>query len=78
MARINLPMGRVDIRTDEGGHALDLDIANPTSTSLLLRIYSDPTFARASGTIAKTFTRACANETLAAQHGLRAPKSRIR
>ena len=40
MARINLPMGRVEIRTDEGCHTLDLDIANLTLKHLLLlRIY---------------------------------------
>jgi acetylornithine deacetylase/succinyl-diaminopimelate desuccinylase-like protein/gamma-glutamyl:cysteine ligase YbdK (ATP-grasp superfamily) len=73
MARINLPMGRVEIRTDEGGHALDLDISNLTLKHLLLlRIYSDPTFARSFRYDREDITRARANETLAAQHGLRA------
>ena len=73
MARINLPMGRVEIRTDEGGHALDLDIANLTLKHLLLlRIYSTPTFARGFRYDREDITRARANETLAAQHGLRA------
>ena len=73
MARINLPMGRVEIRTDEGGHTLDLDIANLTLKHLLLlRIYSDPTFARSFRYDREDITRARANETLAAQHGLRA------
>ena len=73
MARINLPMGRVEIRTDEGGHALDLDIANLTLKHLLLlRIYSDPTFARGFRYDREDITRARANETLAAKHGLRA------
>jgi len=73
MARINLPMGRVEIRTDEGGHALDLDIANLTLKHLLLlRIYSDPTFARGFRYDREDITRARANEALAAQHGLRA------
>src|SRR5688572_1285528 len=73
MARINLPMGRVEIRTDEGGHNLDLDIANLTLKHLLLlRIYSDPTFARGFRYDREDITRARANETLAAQHGLRA------
>lgn len=73
MARINLPMGRVEIRTDEGGHALDLDIANLTLKHLLLlRIYSDSTFARSFRYDREDITRARANETLAAQHGLRA------
>lgn len=73
MARINLPMGRVEVRTDEGGHSLDLDIANLTFKHLLLlRIYSDPTFARGFRYDREDITRARANEKLAAQYGLRA------
>jgi acetylornithine deacetylase/succinyl-diaminopimelate desuccinylase-like protein len=73
MARINLPMGRVEVRTDEGGHALDLDIANLTLKHLLLlRIYSDPTFARGFRYDREDIARARVNETLAAQHGLHA------
>jgi succinyl-diaminopimelate desuccinylase len=73
MARINLPMGRVEIRTDEGGHSLDLDIANLTLKHLLLlRIYSDATFARGFRYDREDITRARTNETLAAKHGLRA------
>src|SRR5512143_3386925 len=73
MARINLPMGRVEVRTDEGGHSLDLDIANLTLKHLLLlRIYSDPTFARSFRYDREDITRARANETLAAKYGLRA------
>lgn len=73
MARINLPMGRVEVRTDEGGHSLDLDIANLTLKHLLLlRIYSDPTFARSFRYDREDISRARANETLAAKHGLRA------
>jgi len=73
MARINLPMGRVEIRTDEGGHSLDLDIANLTFKYLLmLRIYSDPQFARAFRYDREDIARARINEHLAAQHGMRA------
>jgi succinyl-diaminopimelate desuccinylase len=73
MARINLPMGRVEIRTDEGGHSLDLDIANLTLKHLLLlRIYSDLTFARGFRYDREDISRARANETLAAKQGLRA------
>lgn len=73
MARINLPMGRVEIRTDEGGHSLDLDVANLTLKHLLLlRIYSDPKFARGFRYDREDITRARANENLAAKHGLRA------
>src|SRR5512138_3568265 len=73
MARINLPMGRVEVRTDEGGHSLDLDIANLTLKHLLLlRIYSDPTFARSFRYDREDITRARAGENLAAKYGLRA------
>jgi succinyl-diaminopimelate desuccinylase len=73
MARINLPMGRVEIRTDEGGHSLDLDIANLTLKHLLLlRIYSDPTFARGFRYDREDISRARSNENLAAKDGLRA------
>ncbi|MBI2331496.1 MAG: M20/M25/M40 family metallo-hydrolase, partial [Chloroflexi bacterium] len=70
MARINLPMGRVEVRTDEGGHDLNLDIANLTLKHLL--IYSDPTFARSFRYDREDITRARANENLAAKYGLRA------
>lgn len=73
MARINLPMGRVEIRTDEGGHALDLEIANLTLKHLLLlRIYADPKFARGFRYDREDISRARANENLAARNGLRA------
>ncbi|RPI94059.1 MAG: M20/M25/M40 family metallo-hydrolase [Chloroflexi bacterium] len=73
MARINLPMGRVEIRTDEGGHGLDLDIANLTLKHLLLlRIYSDPRFARSFRYDREDINRARVNESLAARQGLRA------
>jgi acetylornithine deacetylase/succinyl-diaminopimelate desuccinylase-like protein len=73
MARINLPMGRVEIRTDEGGHSLDLDIANLTFRHLLmLKIYSDPKFARGFRYDHEDIARARANENLAAKYGLRA------
>jgi len=66
-------MGRVEIRTDEGGHSLDLDIANLTFKYLLmLRIYSDPQFARAFRYDREDIARARINEHLAAQHGMRA------
>jgi len=66
-------MGRVEVRTDEGGHSLDLDIANLTFKHLLLlRIYSDPQFARAFRYDREDITRARANENLAAQFGMRA------
>ncbi|HND48458.1 MAG TPA: M20/M25/M40 family metallo-hydrolase, partial [Anaerolineales bacterium] len=73
MARINLPMGRVEIRVDEGGHSLDLDVANMTFRYLLmLKIYADPKFARGFRYDSEDITRARTNENLAAKHGLRA------
>src|SRR5512142_490987 len=73
MARINLPMGRVEVRTDEGGHNLDLDVANlALKHLLLLRIYADPRFARSFRYDREDISRARANESLAAKQGLRA------
>lgn len=73
LARINLPMGRVEIRTDDGGHALELDIANMTFKHLLLvRLYADPDFARAFRYDREDIERARRNEQAAARDGLRA------
>jgi gamma-glutamyl:cysteine ligase YbdK (ATP-grasp superfamily) len=73
MARINLPMARVEVRTDDGGHPIETDIANLTLKHLLLiRFYADPDFARAFRYDREDIARARRNEELAAQHGLRA------
>jgi acetylornithine deacetylase len=73
MARINLPMGRVEIRVDEGAHNLELDVANLSFRYLLmLKVYADPKFARGFRYDSEDITRARANEELAAKHGLRA------
>jgi succinyl-diaminopimelate desuccinylase len=73
MARINLPMGRVEVRTDEGAHSLELDIANLTLKHLLLlHIYSDPQFARGFRYDAEDIARARVNENLAAKFSMRA------
>jgi succinyl-diaminopimelate desuccinylase len=73
MARINLPMGRVEVRTDDGGNPLDVDIANLTLKQLLLlRFYADPSFARSYRYDREDITRSRANERLAAEQGLRA------
>jgi succinyl-diaminopimelate desuccinylase len=73
LARINLPMGRVEIRTDDGGHPLDIDVANMTLKHLLLiRFYADEKFARAFRYDREDITRARANEQTAARDGLRA------
>lgn len=73
LARINLPMGRVEIRTDDGGHPLAVDIANTTFKHLLLvRLYADPAFARGFRYDAEDIDRARRNEQVAARDGLRA------
>jgi len=73
MARINLPMGRVEIRTDDGGHPMALDIANTTLKHLLLCLmYADPQFARSFRYDHEDIARARRNEQSAACDGLRA------
>jgi len=73
MARINLPMARVEVRTDDGGHPIEIDVANMTLKHLLLiRFYADPDFARAFRYDREDIARARRNEELAAQHGLHA------
>ncbi len=73
MARINLPMGRVEVRVDDGGHSLDIDVANLTLKHLLLlRLYSDVQFARAFRYDSEDIQRARKNENLAAKSSLRA------
>ncbi|HEX9029024.1 MAG TPA: hypothetical protein VF823_07610, partial [Anaerolineales bacterium] len=73
MARINLPMSRVEVRTDDGGGTLDVDIANLTLKHLLLlRFYADPQFARSFRYDREDIQRARRNEDQAARDGLRA------
>jgi succinyl-diaminopimelate desuccinylase len=73
MARINLPMGRVEVRVDDGCHSLDIDIANLTLKHLLLlRIYSDLQFGRSFRYDREDISRARVNENLAAKFSLRA------
>ncbi|RMF32866.1 MAG: M20/M25/M40 family metallo-hydrolase [Chloroflexi bacterium] len=73
LARIDLPMGRVEVRTDEGGHDLALDIANLALKELLLiQTYADPTFARSFVYNARDIARVRRNEEIAARDGLRA------
>ncbi len=72
-ARIDLPMARVEVRTDDPGHALALDVANLTLKHLLLlRFYGDPDFARGFRYDAEDISRARRNEDVAAREGLRA------
>ena len=73
MARINLPMARVEIRTDDGGAPLEVDVANLTLKHLLLAcFYADPEFGRAFRYDQEDIARARRNEEQAALHGLRA------
>ena len=73
LARINIPMARVEIRTDDGGNPLEIDVANLTLKYLLLaRIYADPEFARAFRYDREDIQRARKNEVKAARSGLRA------
>ncbi len=72
MARINLPMARVEIRTDDGGHPMNVDIANLTLKHLLLlRFYADEVFSRSFRYDREDIARARRNEELAARDGLR-------
>jgi len=71
-ARIDLPMARVEVRTDDPCHDLPLDVANLTLKHLLLlRFYADPDFARGFRYDAEDITRARRNEDTAAKEGLR-------
>ena len=73
LARIDLPMARVEVRTDEGGHPLDLDVALIALKELLLiRGYADPAFADEFVYDEADLARARRNERAAARDGLRA------
>ena len=73
MARINLPMSRVEVRTDDGGQSLEVEVANVTLKHLLLlKFYADPDFARSFRYDREDISRARRNEDLAARYGLRA------
>ncbi len=73
MARINLPMSRTEVRTDDGGHPMDVEIANLTLKHLLvLRFYADPEFARAFRYDSEDIALSRRNEDLCAREGLRA------
>lgn len=72
-ARIDLPMARVEIRTDDGGQPLEVDVANLTLKHLLLlRFYADQKFARSFRYDREDVSRARLNEQQAASQGLRA------
>jgi len=71
-ARIDLPMARVEIRTDDGGQPMEVDVANLTLKHLLLLLfYADPKFARSFRYDKEDVARARLNEQQAARLGLR-------
>jgi gamma-glutamyl:cysteine ligase YbdK (ATP-grasp superfamily) len=73
LARINLPMARVEVRTDDGGNPLPVEIANLTLKHMLLILfYANPEFARSFRYDSEDIQRARRNELLASQAGLRA------
>lgn len=73
IARIDIPMARVEVRSDDGGHPLEVDIANLTLKHLLLlRFYADQEFARAFRYDREDIDRARRNEEKAARYGLEA------
>jgi acetylornithine deacetylase/succinyl-diaminopimelate desuccinylase-like protein len=73
LARINLPMARVEIRSDDGGNSLDLDVANVTLKHLLaIKIYADNDFARSFQYSQQDIQRARNNEELASKYGMNA------
>lgn len=73
LARIDIPMARVEVRTDDGGCGLRLEIANLALKDLLLiRFYADPAYAHAFRYDAEDLGRARRNEQRAAADGLRA------
>ncbi len=73
LARVDLPMTRVEIRTDDGGNPLSLELANMTLKTLLItRMYADPEFCRAFRYDSEDIRLARQNEILAARHGLKA------
>ncbi|MFQ5805439.1 MAG: M20/M25/M40 family metallo-hydrolase [Phycisphaerae bacterium] len=72
VARVELPMARVEVRSDEGGHSLELDCANLVLTELLLIwSYANPSFGASFAYEAEDIARVRRNEAIAAEHGLR-------
>ena len=73
LARVDLPMTRVEVRTDDGGNPLALELANMTFKNLLVtRMYADSEFGRAFRYDSEDIRIARQNEILAARHGLKA------
>ena len=73
LTRIDIPMARVEIRTDDGGAPMEVDIANLAFKELLLiASYGDPAMGSGFAYDADDLARARRNETAAARRGLRA------
>jgi len=72
-ARVDLPMERVEVRTDEGGDDLDLSTAKVLFKELLmLRNYAEPEYGAAFAYDAMDIVRARRNEEVVARWGLEA------
>jgi len=72
-AIVDLPMSRVEVRTDEGGDSFDLAVAKVAFKELLmLRIYGDPDFGRSYIYGEEDVARARTNEQAAAGRGFEA------
>jgi succinyl-diaminopimelate desuccinylase len=72
-ARVDLPMERVEVRTDEGGDDLALSTAKVLFKELvMLRIYAEPEYGAAFAYDAKDIIRARRNEEVAARWGMEA------
>ncbi len=70
-ARVDLPMQRVEVRTDEGGESRDLALAKLVFKQLLmLRHYADPEAGNGFGYGAEDLARTRRNEAAAARRGL--------
>ncbi len=72
-ARVDLPMERVEVRTDEGGDDLELSTAKVLFKELLmLRIYAEPGYGAGYTYDARDIIRARRNEEAAARWGVAA------
>lgn len=72
-ARIDIPMARVEIRTDDGGLPMDMEIANLALKELLLiQAYADPAFGDGFEYTHDDLIRVRSNERRAACEGMNA------
>jgi len=72
-ARVDLPMERVEVRTDEGGDNLELSTAKVLFKELLmLRFYAEPEFGAGFGYDDEDILRTRRNEDAAARRGIEA------